>query len=67
MTENTNAKPECQLVGTDGNAFAIIGNVAKALRKVGMVDEAAAWTDKAMQCGSYDELLQLAMGVVDVT
>ncbi len=30
------SKPVCQLVGTDGNVFAIVGNVVKTLKKAGL-------------------------------
>lgn len=56
-----------ELVGGDGNAFAIIGGVAKALRRAGLGDEAAAWSDYAMDAQSYDDLLQRAMRTVDVS
>jgi len=55
-----------QLTGNDGNAYAVIGAVSKALRREVSPDAAAAFTDAAMVCGSYDELLQLAMQTVEV-
>ena len=50
-------KPEVQLTGSDGNAFAIIGTVARALRNVGMKAEATKFTNKAqgireLRCGA---------------
>jgi hypothetical protein len=56
-----------QLTGMDGNAFMIIGLVARALRRDISDDAAATFTAAAQACGSYDELLQLAMSTVDVT
>jgi hypothetical protein len=55
-----------RLSGTDGNAYMIIGRVAGQLRR--QVDNAAAeqFTNAALGCGSYDELLQLAMRTVVV-
>lgn len=55
-----------QLVGTDGNAFAILGAVSQAMRRAGIekvyinefVDEATS--------GNYDHLLQTAMATVNV-
>lgn len=58
-------KPECQLTGEDGNAFAIIGRVSRALRRAGYADYATEWTHRAMSCGSYDELLQLTFTYVE--
>lgn len=57
---------EVQLTGTDGNVFAIIGTVSRALKRAGLKDEAAEWTAGAMACGSYDDVLVLAMQTVEV-
>jgi hypothetical protein len=55
-----------QLTGADGNALAIIGAVARALRRDAGPDAATTFTTAAYACGSYDELLYLAMTTVDV-
>lgn len=55
-----------QLTGEDGNAFAIIGNVMKAIRKGVGSDEAKEFADEAMSQGSYDELLAYCMRMVNV-
>lgn len=60
-------KPECKLTGTDGNVFAIMGKVSKTLKQAGMEDEANEFSSKAMNCVSYDKVLQLAMNYVDVS
>jgi len=59
-------KPACKLIGTDGNAFSIIGNVARSLKATGLPDKAKEFKDKAMACESYNKLLQLAMEYVEV-
>ena len=59
-------KPEVQLVGSDGNAFAVMGKVKKALTRAGADKE---YTDKYMEesmNGDYDHLLRVAMKYVDV-
>lgn len=58
---------DVQLTGSDGNAFAIIGAVAKGLRRAGETEAATEFSNNAMDCGSYDELLQLAMATVNVS
>jgi len=58
-------KPECELVGTDGNIFALMGRAAKALRRAGMKVEATEMSGKVMESGSYDEALQIIMQYVD--
>lgn len=56
-----------KLTGRDGNAFAIIGSVSKALRKAGHADAAERLCEDAMQCRSYDQLLRLVMRTVTVS
>jgi len=58
--------PTVQLVGSDGNAFAILGKVQKALRMAGADKE---YLDKYMNeatSGDYDHLLGVSMKYVDV-
>jgi hypothetical protein len=59
-------RPAVKLVGTDGNAFAILGKVNKALKAAGLKNEASAFMTEAMS-GDYDHLLQTAMKYVDVS
>jgi hypothetical protein len=67
---------EVELVGTDGNAFAILGTVKKALQR-GLVadgsytageiaDQVRQFMDEAMS-GDYDHLLQTCMKWVSVS
>jgi len=58
-------KPRCKLVGTDGNAFAIMGTVSEALRKAGHANKINEFRDKATS-GDYNHLLQVAMEYVEV-
>jgi len=72
MDEQTSTKPkphpevEVQLSGEDGNAYAIIGAVAKGLRRAGHPEDATRWNTWAMQSESYDQLLRRAMRTVTV-
>ena len=59
-------KPVCQLTGTDGNSFAIIANVEKALKRAGLRERAQEWRTAAFKSKSYDALLQLAFEYVEV-
>jgi hypothetical protein len=58
-------KPVVRLVGTDGNAFAIMGKVARALRQAGKPELVKRYMDEATS-GDYDHLLQVTMKYVDV-
>jgi hypothetical protein len=55
-----------KLVGEDGNAYAIIAAIARALRRQISPDAAAAFTDTAFASQSYDDLLILAQRTVTV-
>jgi hypothetical protein len=57
---------EVALVGEDGNAFAIIGRVSKALKSAGYPDAAAEFRVAAFASSSYDDLLALTMQTVEV-
>lgn len=59
-------KPECALVGEDGNVFNVIGRVRRALRDAGQDDDAREFVERAFRCGSYDEVLQLVLTYVEV-
>ncbi len=59
-------KPKVTLVGEDGNAFAILGKVSKALRKAGVDEEYVEHYQKEAMAGDYDKLLQVTMNFVDV-
>jgi hypothetical protein len=58
-------KPVCEIIGTDGNVFAIIGTVSRTLKRAGFTEEAQEWSEKAMKCGSYDEVLRLMFDYVE--
>lgn len=56
-----------KLVGTDGNAFAILGAVTKALRRSGVPrDQIQAFTGEATR-SDYNQLLATCMRWVNVT
>jgi hypothetical protein len=57
---------EVELSGHDGNAFAIIGRVSKAIRRKYGKAEADAFVDEAMS-GDYDNVLRTVMSWVDVS
>ena len=58
---------EVELVGGDGNAFAIIGSVSKALRRAKVpFDEVKEFQTQCMMSESYDALLRFVMQTVIV-
>ena len=57
---------EVQLTGEDGNAFVIIGSVARALRRAGVSQEDQDTFRAEAMSGDYDNVLRTAMRWVDV-
>jgi len=58
-------KPEVRLAGEDGNAFAIMARVSRALRKAGADEEYITKYLEESKSGDYDNLLRVAMEYVD--
>jgi hypothetical protein len=57
---------EVQLSNNDGNAFAIIGRIRKALKRAGVSsDECDNFTNEATS-GDYDNVLQTAIRWVNI-
>jgi len=57
---------EVQLSGNDGNAYAIMASVKKALVKAGATSEEVEQYLKESMSGDYDNLLRVAMDWVKV-
>lgn len=64
--ENTDQKPKCKLTETDGNVFALAGQVSRVLKRAGKPEQAKEFMGKLLGCGGYDNALQLMMDYVDV-
>jgi hypothetical protein len=56
-----------RLTGKDGNAFAILGRVVNALRRIGVPQQEIDAFLAEAKSGDYDHLLQTCMEWVDVT
>jgi len=60
------AKPTVKLIGQDGNAFAVMGSVKRALKNAGADKE---YIDKYISeatSGDYDHLLAVSMRYINV-
>ena len=55
------SKPKCQLTGTDGNIFALVGTASKALKKAGQQDKAKEMKERVFASSSYYE----ALGIIE--
>ncbi len=65
--ENKRVKPDCPLIGTDGNIFHLVGIAAKTLRRNGLSEEASEMSEKVFGSGSYDEALGIIGEYVNIT
>ncbi len=66
MMETKYPDIEVQLSGEDGNAFAILGRVQRALRQADVPAEEIDQFRKEATSGDYDHLLQTCMRWVEV-
>ncbi len=56
-----------KLVGTDGNAYAIMGNVQKALKRAGVSQDEISLYLKESMSGDYDNVIATACRWVSVS
>lgn len=64
---NEKAKPDCPLIGQDGNVFTLIGIASRTLKRNGMREEAEELQERAMSSGSYGEVLNIIGEYVNIT
>ena len=57
---------EVNLTGQDGNAFAVMGAVTRAMRRAGLPDETRAEFITEATAGDYNHLLATCMRWVEV-
>lgn len=60
-------KPDCPLIGKDGNVFNLVGIAARTLRQSGMPVQAKEMTSRVFSSGSYDEALCIISEYVNIT
>ncbi len=60
------SKPRVKLIGQDGNAFAIMGNIKRALKSAGADKEYIDQYISEATSGDYDHLLAVSMEYVNV-
>lgn len=60
-------KPDCPLIGEDGNIFHLMGIASRTLKENGMAEEAKEMCSKITQSGSYDEALSVLGEYVNIT
>lgn len=60
-------KPDCPLVGEDGNIFNLMGIASKTLKRNGMAEQAKEMCDRIMSSGDYRKALSIFGEYVNVT
>lgn len=60
-------KPDCALIGQDGNVFNLIGIASRILRRNGMAEQAKEMSDRVFASGSYHEALNIIGEYVNIT
>lgn len=60
-------KPDCPLIGQDGNIFHLMGTASRTLRQNGMAEQAAEMCDRIQTSGSYGEALNILGEYVNIT
>lgn len=62
-------KPDCELIGQDGNIFNLMGIASRTLRNAGLQDQAEQMRQRIMNgdCQSYDEALNIIGEYVNIT
>lgn len=62
-----NEKPDCPLIGQDGNIFNLIGIATRTLRQCDMMDQSIEMARRINACGSYEEALSIIGEYVNFT
>ena len=65
--ENSNPKPDCPLIGQDGNIFNLVGIAAKTLKDNGSSAQAHEMIARVYDSGSYDEAISVIGEYVNIT
>lgn len=67
ITSQGKIKPDCQLIGQDGNIFNLMGIASNTLKKNGMREEAKEMQERITSSGSYNEALCIIGEYVSIT
>lgn len=65
--ESKQTKPNCPLIGENGNIYNLVGIAAKTLKRNGMSTEASEMSEKVFKSGSYEEALGIIGEYVNIT
>ena len=60
-------KPDCPLIGQDGNIFNLVGIASRTLKAHGMPEQAKEMADRVFSCDSYHKALCIIGEYVNIT
>lgn len=60
-------KPDCPLIGQDGNIFNLMGIASQTLKENCLAEQATEMWDHVTSCGSYGEALCIIGEYVNIT
>lgn len=66
-SQQTQQKPDCPLIGQDGNIFNLMGIASRTLKENGMSEQAREMRQRITQCQSYDSALNIIGDYVNIT
>lgn len=65
--QQSTGKPDCPLIGQDGNIFNLMGIASRTLKEAGLHDQAQEMRSRITQCQSYDSALAIIGDYVNIT
>ena len=65
--EQTKEKPDCELIGQNGNIFALMGIASGTLKDNGMAEQSKEMCARIMDSGSYEEAFGIISEYVNIT
>ena len=60
-------KPDCQLIGEDGNTMSLLAIASRALKGAGYNSKASEMRERVFKAGSYDEALNIIQEYVNAS
>ena len=67
QSQQTQQKPDCPLIGQDGNIFNLMGIASRTLKENGLSEQAREMRQRITQCHSYDSALCIIADYVNIT
>ena len=59
-------KPDCPLIGADGNIFNLMGIARRTLRSAGQYEQAKEMCERVTQCSSYEDAICVIAEYVNI-